>query len=134
MAASASDAGPVDQRTAATVVRPEGRVRIEAITIAVGNLAFTVFLAPISHSCGYAICEQIHRTAALQVHVNRSFPPSPLTDTSEPDRGSIAPGSGVLLETPNDRGVAHSRAHPGHQSRRGAQSIRKTLSCRHPNG
>jgi hypothetical protein len=70
------------------------------------------------HSVCRAICQQIHHTAALQVHDNRAefraLLPSPLIDASDPDCGSFEPGSGVLLETPQDRGVAHAHAQPGH--------------------
>jgi hypothetical protein len=45
-----------------------GCVRIEAIAIAVDNLDFRMFLEPISHSCGHAICQQIRHATALQVH------------------------------------------------------------------
>jgi hypothetical protein len=95
-----------------------GRVRIEAIAIAVDDLDFRMLLESVCHSVCRAICQQIHHTASLQVHDNRAefctLPPSPLIDTSDPDCGSFGPGPGVLLETPQDRGVAHVHAQPGH--------------------
>jgi hypothetical protein len=87
-----------------------GRVRIEAIAIAVDDLDFRMLLEPVCHSVCRTVCQQIHHTAALQVHDNGAefctLPPSPLIDTSDPDCGSFGPGPGVLLETPQDRGVA----------------------------
>ena len=101
-----------------------GRVRIEAIAIAVDDLDFGMLPEPICHSCCHAICQQVNHTAAFQVDDNRAefraLPPSPLIDTSDPDGGSFELGPGVLLETPHNRGVAHAHAQPGHQSRGGA--------------
>jgi hypothetical protein len=101
--------------------RPLARgVRIKTSPVAADNLDVRMPLEPVSRGSGRAIRQQVHHLTTLQIHDDRpeirAFPPSPFIDARYSDHRTVGLRSNAFLYAPQDCGVAHRHAEPGHQS------------------